>query len=148
MKKPKKHGKKPAADTLTDALGKAGWAEADRALIAALAEAPALDAAMAQLGVARTAAAVRQARDSWTMLAQGLAATARRRGIESFGEIGASDSYDPKRHLIDAPVARAPAKVRVLAPGFARGDTVLAKARVAPVRPRKAAPKTQAKSRR
>lgn len=136
MKKAKGRGK-PAAFDLTGALGEAGWAEADRALVVALAEFSAIEAALASLTKTKSAKASRDAADALSLLGQALAATARKRGVERFGVVGASEAYDPARHTLDQPSSRTPAKVKILAPGFVRGREVLTKARVAGVRVRK-----------
>lgn len=138
MKKATGRGR-PAAFDLTGALGEAGWAEADRALVAALAEFSVLEAALSALTKTKSAKASRDAADALALLGQSLAATARKRGVERFGVVGASEAYDPARHALDQPSSRAPAKVKILAPGVVRGREVLTKARVAGVRARKPA---------
>lgn len=129
-----------AAFDLAGALAQASWAEADRALIAALAELPGLEAAITKLAAAKTAAAARDAKAALALLSQALSSVARKRGVERFGKVGVTLVYDPARHALETRSARAPAKVKIVAPGFVRSAEVLAKARVTPAPIRKRAP--------
>lgn len=118
--------KKPAARSLTDALGEAAWSEADRALAEAMVEAQVLSSA-------KTA----EAREvAMALLEQALARAARKRGLSRIGEMGGRETYNAKRHELARPLARAPKQVRIVASGIARGPTVLVKARVVAVRSR------------
>lgn len=113
-----------AARGLTEALAEASWAEADRALAMAIAELADLETAP---NAARRAAAM-------VLLSQSLARAARRRGLTRFGAQGAVEPYDAQRHELARKPVRPPARVRILAPGVARGSTVLVKARAVPAR--------------
>lgn len=118
--------KTPAARSLTDALGEAAWAEADRALAEAIVEAQVL-------GGAKNA----EAREvALALLEQALSRAARKRGLTRVGEVGAREAYNAKRHELTRPLARAPKHVRIVASGMARGAAVLVKARVVAVRSR------------
>lgn len=117
------------ADALNAALGEAAWSEADRALAQALADS---DALAASLGAAEASVV-----EAMQMLAQSLGQAARRRGLARFGDVGARVAYDSARHELTRSVRAAPDHVRVTAPGVARADQVLVKARVTPVRPRR-----------
>jgi hypothetical protein len=72
------------------------------------------------------------------MLEQALTRAARRRGLSRFGGVGATEAYDPLRHEFSAAAARLPKRVRVSVRGVARGNEVLVKARVGPVRAKRA----------
>ncbi len=111
---------------LADALAEAAWAEADRALAEAMAEAQILKAAAE--GEARD--------DAMALLEQALGRAARKRGLVRFGEVGARESYDAARHELARPLQRAPKQVRVIASGVTRAGAVLVKARVVAVRSR------------
>jgi hypothetical protein len=123
-RKPKSAAPKRAAPALSDALAAAAWSEADGALAEALAE-------FDSLANARTDAARKGAT---ALLEQALARAARRRGLSRFGGLGATETYDPARHELTRAPARAPKRVRVKVRGVARGNEILIKARVGPVR--------------
>lgn len=137
MKKPKTRQKQAAFD-LVGTLGEAGWAEADRALAAALAEAAALETAIAKLARRNTPAAVQRAEDAFALLTQALDTTARKRGVSRFGDVGAVEKFDPARHEIIG-AARKSARVRLIAPGVLKGGEVLLKARAKLAAARKSA---------
>ncbi|MEZ5996684.1 MAG: hypothetical protein R3C25_13130 [Hyphomonadaceae bacterium] len=122
-RRPAKGAKKRPGPALNDALAEAAWAEADAAFAAALAEFDALSGAK---GAARAAA--------MDIMAQKLSQAARRRGLSRIGVVGAEEAFDPTRHDLDAGVSKLPEKVRIEARGVARGDNILVKPRVAPVR--------------
>jgi hypothetical protein len=117
---PKRDAPRPS---LASALAEAVWLEADAALAQALAD----------WEEANTAddAGVRE--NALALLGQSLQRAARKRGLARVGMLGAIEPYDPDRHELGAPVAKPPKRVRILARGVARGDEVLAKARVGPV---------------
>ena len=116
--------KRAASDIkLTDALAGAAWAEADRALVEALAL---CDEARDGVGAEREAAL--------ELLGQALNGVARKRGLSRLGELGARETFDPKRHEFIKPHKKTPKSVRIVARGVARGAETLAKARVGPVR--------------
>lgn len=121
-------GRPPARDaSLAGALAEAAWAEADTALAQALVELDEAEAAVAEpAGV-----------EALALLAQSLSRAARKRGLTRIGALGAVEPYDRRRHELNAPVARAPKTVRIEARGVARGDEVLARPRVGPVRGKK-----------
>jgi hypothetical protein len=120
--------KRAAQDvSLADALARAAWVEADAALAQALID-------FDHVGDAADAAARRDALD---LLAQSLSRAARKRGLARIGALGGVETYDPRRHELSAPVAKAPKKVRIEARGVARGDLVLARPRVGPVQRKK-----------
>jgi len=139
MKKPKARQKGAAFD-LVGALGEAGWADADHALAAALAETAALETAIAQLSRSRSAAAIQRAEDAFALLTQALDTVSRKRGVSRFGEVGAVESYDPERHEV-AGGARKSARVKLLASGVLKGGDVLLKARAKLAAARKSAAK-------
>jgi hypothetical protein len=104
-----------------DALGEAGWQEADRALARALAEFEEVEAASTP---------VRRA-EALMLLRQALARAARARGFSRLGgDVGEIEPYDPAAHELVRPAARPPADVMILSRGVARGGEVLVKARV------------------
>lgn len=110
--------------SLADALGQAGWAEAD----AALAEALALcDEAVFGATDADQAALL-------DLLGQSLARAARKRGLTRLGVLGAKEAFDQKRHDFTNPPKRTPKTVRIVARGVARAGEILVKTRVGPVR--------------
>ncbi|GAM96401.1 hypothetical protein U91I_00020 [alpha proteobacterium U9-1i] len=125
----RKARQKAAGYDLIGALGEAGWAEADRALAAALAEVVVVELALSKLSRTKSAAALRKAQDGFALLSQSLETVARKRGAQRFGEVGAIEKFDRRKHEIDGAV-RAAARVRVLAPGVVKGEDVLVKARV------------------
>lgn len=115
--------RKRAAPQLADALAAAAWQEADGALAEALAE-------FDSLASARSAKA---RKDAEALLGQALTRAARRRGLTRFGSVDATEIYNPARHQLAAALKRAPKRVRVTAPGVARGDEILVKARAGAV---------------
>jgi hypothetical protein len=119
--------KPPPQASLAGALAEAAWAEADLALARALVE---LDEAQAAVTEAAGVEAL-------ALLGQSLSRAARKRGLTRIGALGAVEAYDRRRHDLNAPVARAPKTVRIEARGVGRGDEVLAKPRVGPVRGKK-----------
>ncbi|HVY84702.1 MAG TPA: hypothetical protein VG943_06195 [Caulobacterales bacterium] len=138
---------RPPAFSLADKLGQAAWAEADQALARALADFAnlerAADAATKALKRHRSSAKAEALDGGALMLRQSLLQLARKRGLTAFGEPGAVEAYDPRRHELNKPV-RAPAFVKVLSAGWARGVgancEVLVKARVVSARQRGVAP--------
>lgn len=116
--------------SLAGALAEAAWAEADAALAQAL-----VDLDEAAVAVSGTAGA-----EALALVAQSLARAARKRGLTRVGALGAAEPYDPQRHDLNSPVAQAPKTVRIEARGVARGDQLLAKPRVGPVRGKKQRP--------
>ena len=108
---------------LIDALGAAGWAEADESLAEAMAGFSELELSAKIL--ATDAGGLRRRADrieaQLVLLRQSLGQAARARGLSRFGEIGALETYDPARHLLRAAAKKPPAHVRVLASGVARG---------------------------
>lgn len=121
--KPKNAARKKTArrsPALATALAEAAWAEADAALAEALVEFDALQQAA-------TRAAKAEASD---LLGQALARAGRRRGFARIGKVGAVEAFDERRHAPAEAMQRRPKTVRILAPGVARGQEVLAKARV------------------
>jgi hypothetical protein len=120
----------PQEAVLADALAEAAWAEADAALAQALVD---LDEAAAAVSEAAGAEAL-------ALVAQSLSRAARKRGLTRVGALGAAEPYDPQRHDLNSPVAQAPKTVRIEARGVARGDQLLAKPRVGPVRGKKKRP--------
>jgi molecular chaperone GrpE (heat shock protein) len=139
MKKPKARQKQAAFD-LVGALGEAGWAEADKALAAALAETVGLETALAKLARSKSPAAIQRADDAFVMLTQALDTVARKRGVSRFGEVGAVEKFDPERHEIDG-APRKSARVKLVAPGVLKGGEVLLKARAKLEAARKSAAK-------
>ena len=120
--------KRAAQDvSLSGALAEAAWAEADAALAQALVD----------LDEAQSADDAAGREEALELLAQSLSRAARRRGLKRTGALGAIEPYDPRRHELCAPVAKAPKTVRIETQGVARGDQVLAKPRVGPVRRKK-----------
>jgi hypothetical protein len=112
-----------ATGPLVDALGEAGWRDADVALAEALADLDELEAADASH------------RDgALAVLAQSLARAARRRGLTRIGALTAQQPYDPAAHDLRSAVAKMPKTVRIQARGVARGGQVLVKPRVAVVK--------------
>lgn len=120
----------PGKDKLVDALGEAGWLEADRALATALAEFAAAEDAAPPTGARALA-------DALALAGQALALAARRRGLAAFGAVGETLAYDPTRHALDS-VGAKPARVKLLARGVERDGVVIVKARAAAARIRKA----------
>lgn len=120
----------PPETSLADALGEAAWAEADAALAQALVD---LDEAAAAVSEAAGAEAL-------ALVAQSLSRAARKRGLTRVGALGAVEPYDPQRHDLNSPVAPPAKTVRIVARGVARGDQLLAKPRVGPVRGKKKRP--------
>ena len=120
----------PPEASLAGALAEAAWAEADVALAQALVD---LDEAAAAISEAAGAEAL-------ALVAQSLSRAARKRGLTRVGALGAAEPYDPQRHDLNSPVAQAPKTVRIEARGVARGDQLLAKPRVGPVRGKKKRP--------
>jgi hypothetical protein len=118
---------------LTALLGEAGWRDADQALAACLRDFGDVERASADLSDALD--------DALLILGQSLAQAARRRGLKRFGAIGAVEAFDPNRHELVRPAARAPALVKVTAEGVARGEgpgaDILIKALVTPSRARR-----------
>lgn len=115
------------AAPLADALGEAGWREADNALAEALADLDELEAADAS-----------HRDDALAVLAQSLARAARRRGLTRIGALAAQHPYDPDAHDLRSAVAKMPKTVRIQARGVSRGGQVLVKPRVAAVKKAKA----------
>jgi hypothetical protein len=109
--------------SLVAALAEAAWADTDLSLAQALAD---LDEALIAEGAERDAAL--------DMLSQSLARAARRRGMTRIGELGVREAYDPRRHDLAAPVAKKSKTVRIHARGVARGQEILVKPRVGPLR--------------
>src|SRR5688572_16367617 len=95
---------KPAREaSLASALAEAAWAEADAAMAQALVELDEAEAAVTEeAGV-----------EALALLAQSLARAARKRGLTRIGARGAIEPYDPRRHELNAPVARPPKAVRI-----------------------------------
>jgi len=125
-KAPKKSAarKRAAQDvSLSGALAEAAWAEADAALAQALVD----------LDEAQAAADDAGREEALALLAQSLSRAARKRGLKRTGALGAVEPYDPLRHELSAPVAKAPKTVRIETQGVARGDRTLARPRVGPV---------------
>jgi hypothetical protein len=121
-------GKRVGPDaSLARALAAAAWEEADAALAQALVD---LDEAEGAASDAARAVAL-------ALLAQSLSRAARKRGLTRVGALGASEPFDPQRHELTTPVAKAPKTVRIEARGVARGGEVLAKPRVGPMRGKK-----------
>lgn len=139
MKKPKTRQKQAAFD-LVGALGEAGWAEADRALAAAIAESAALDLAINKLARSKSPTAVKRAEDAFALLTQALDTVARKRGVSRFGEVGAVEKFDPERHEIAGATPKS-ARVKLTAPGVMKGGDVLLKARAKLAAARKSAAK-------
>lgn len=106
-----------------NALAQAAWAQADAALAEAMVECE--RAVQADDAKARA--------EALNLLALALARTARRRGISRLGKAGTTEPFNPAKHEL-AGRMRAPARVRIVEPGVARGADVLIKARVNPVR--------------
>lgn len=125
----KNAARKPARRSadLAAVLAEAAWAEADAALAEALVEFDALQEATARRAKADAAA----------LLGQALARAARRRGLLRVGKAGAVEPFNAARHAPVEPQRRAPKTVRILVPGVARGNEVLAKARVGGARARR-----------
>jgi hypothetical protein len=118
---------KPAAPKrgapIVDALAHAAWAQADAALAEALIECDrALNAGSAKLR-----------EEALSLLSLALTRAARRRGLTRVGKPGATEAFDAAKHDL-ARAGRAPARVRVVEAGVARGGEVLIKARVKAVR--------------
>src|SRR5262245_24599397 len=120
----------PPEASLAGALAEAAWAEADAALAQALVD---LDEAAAAVSEAAGAEAL-------ALVAQSLSRVARKRGLTRVGALGAVEPYDPQLHDLNSPVAQAAKTVRIEARGVARGDQLLAKPRVGPVRGKKKRP--------
>ena len=139
MKKPKARQKGAAFD-LVDALGEAGWADADRALAAALAESAALEVAIAKLARSNSPAAIQRTEDAFALLTQALDTVSRKRGVSRFGEVGSVEKFNPERHEITG-AARKSSRVKLLAPGVLKGAEVLVKARAKLEAARKSAAK-------
>jgi hypothetical protein len=125
----KNAARKPARRSadLAAALAEAAWEEADAALAEALVEFDAF----------QEAATRRAKADASTLLGQALSRAARRRGLLRVGKAGAVEPFDRARHAAVEPQRRAPKTVRILIPGVARGNEVLAKARVGGARARR-----------
>lgn len=68
------------------------------------------------------------------LVEQSLSRAARQRGLARLGEIGETTPFDPLAHELIAPSKKPPATVHVVAPGVSRGEKILLKARVKPVR--------------
>lgn len=117
----------PLRDPLMGALAEAAWSEADRALAAAISELAHLERALSGLRDGR-ADALGAAEEAALLLNQALAGAARKRGFARFGAVGEVVRYDARRHELSAAGARAPAYVRIDAPGLARGTDILVKA--------------------
>jgi hypothetical protein len=133
-KGPKGPSKKSAARqraaqdvSLTNALGEAAWSEADAALAQALADLDEAETAQDEAGRA----------DALARLAQSLARAGRKRGLTRIGELGASVSFNERKHELNAAVAKTPKTVLIQARGVARGGDILEKPRVAPVERKK-----------
>jgi hypothetical protein len=109
--------------SLTAALAEAAWSEADAALAQALAE----------FDEAKTAEGKGAREDALARLGLSLARAGRKRGLARIGELEAREPYDPDRHDLNAPVAKAPKTVCIQARGVARGGDVLERPRVVPV---------------
>jgi hypothetical protein len=124
-KKPKqgKNAARPKRASASAALGRtlaqAAWAEADAALAEALAEFDAW-----RLGEA----------DAAELVGQALRRAGRRRGLALFGRPGEIEPYDAKRHALAKAARRAPARVRLVSAGVARGQDVVVKARATPLK--------------
>lgn len=122
----KRAPRKKAAPVLVNALAEAAWADADRALAEAIAEAQILKSAPDD-----------DAReDALALLEQALSRAARKRGLTRFGDVGAREAYDPERHDLLRPLQRAPKHVRIVASGVTRAGAVLVKARAVAIRSR------------
>jgi hypothetical protein len=122
-------------DGLADVLNEAAYVEMDMRLADALVEASALAHA---LEAGQGSAETRGWSDQAFMIRQSLSAVCRRRGIETFGEIGRLVSFDPERH--GPSNWRAGARVRLATPGAERrtatGAEVMVKALVCSSRKR------------
>ncbi|HWA00971.1 MAG TPA: hypothetical protein VG841_11730 [Caulobacterales bacterium] len=126
---------------LADMLGQAGWAEADRALARALMELHALEQAVDAAKAPRQSEPDANAdalEACAVMLRQSLLQVARKRGLSPLGAAGAREPFDHRRHELMKPGARSPAMVKIAAPGWMRGDDILAKALAVPARSRSA----------
>jgi hypothetical protein len=152
-KKAKRAAKAASSEyDLIDALGAAGWAEADESLAEALAGFSELELSAKIL--AADAGGLRRRADrieaQLVLLRQSLGQLARARGLSRFGEVGALEPYDPARHQLRAAAKKTPAQVRVLASGVARGAAqqilVKAAAEAAPKSAGDAPAKTSAKA--
>jgi len=119
LKKPARRKRAKKAPALQDLLAAAAWAEVDAHLGEALAEFEAWQSGQA---------------DAALFAGQALRRAARKRGLAVLGEINAIEPYDAKRHLLIKAVARAPAQVRIVRPGVARGGEMLVKARATGVK--------------
>lgn len=108
------------AVSLSGALAEAAWAEADFALAEAL----------AALDQVESASDEDSRDDAMALLAQALSRAARKRGLSRLGQLGARESYDPKRHDLDDAAGRAPKTIRIDARGVARAGETLVKTRV------------------
>lgn len=113
--------------SLTDALAEAAWAEADAALAQALAD----------FDEVETSERKGARRDALERLGQALSRAARKRGLARTGSLEAEVAFDAEAHDLNATVAKTPKTVRIQARGVTRGDEMLAKPRVAPVKRKK-----------
>jgi hypothetical protein len=121
----RKHAPKTAR--LADALGEAGWAEADEALAEAWRDFAGLEKSLENLTqhANELSLSVTDIEERFVLARQALTEAGRRRGLRRFGEPGAVERYDAARHALAAmkkPVPKKPLYVRVTAPGVARGS--------------------------
>ncbi len=134
----------PAFD-LTTVLAQASWRDADEALAKALRDFSALEKAAQAASRKAPAAQAQHVEDALWAVSQSLRAAGRRRNLHRFGDVGAIERFDPKRHALLKPGKRAPVEVRITSPGVMRGagddSEIVLMALVAPVRARKAAPR-------
>jgi hypothetical protein len=119
---------------LTDALAEAGWAEAYRALAAAVVEFGQLQRALSECEI--SGAAKTRARAALSLTAQALARASRRRGLVRVGELGASVPFARTQHALERPQTETPERVEIIAEGVMRGEEVLVPALVKPARSR------------
>lgn len=113
-------GRDRVAPEFVDALASAAWADADKSLAEALAD-------FDELELTRNP---KRRRELLSMLGQALARTARKRGLTRVGAVGADEPFNPTRHEMVVASGGAPDTVEIVARGVARGDELLAKARV------------------
>jgi hypothetical protein len=115
---------KPRGAAMVDALAQAAWAEADIALADAIVE----------CGRAVKAKRAAERTEALALTSQALSRAGRRRGLARLGKNGALEDFDPRRHELALSQKRAPARVRIVEEGVARGGEVLVKARAKPAR--------------
>lgn len=129
---------KAKVDNLTGVLNEAAYVEMDMRLAEALVEATALAHA---LEAGDPSYQQRSWSDQAFMIRQSLGGACRRRGIETYGEIGRLVPFDPERHSPSN--WRAGVRVRLVTPGAERrsgaGPNVMVKAIVCSCRKRKLA---------